>query len=149
MEQLLELVKDIWRECQVPTDWCDAVIVPIPKKGDLKQCNNWKGVALLDVVGKVVARILQLSLQRMSFLNHNVASGRKELQGHDFHLSVLWLALKKLGVPQKTDQLIRSFHQGKKAKIHLDGSLLEPTNVQTARDKVAAWHHSSLICSLA
>ena len=66
MEWLLELVKDVWRECQVPTDWCDAVIVPIPKKGDLKQCDNWRGVALLDVVGKVVARILQQRLQKLA-----------------------------------------------------------------------------------
>ena len=66
MERLLELVKDVWRECQVPTDWCDAVIVPIPKKGDLKQCDNWRGVALLDVVGRVVARILQQRLQKLA-----------------------------------------------------------------------------------
>ncbi len=37
----------------------------------------------------------------------------------------MWLALKKLGVPDQTVQLIRSFHQGMKAKICLDGSLLE------------------------
>ena len=44
MERLLGLVKDVWRECQVPADWYDAVIVPIPKKGDLKLCDNWRGV---------------------------------------------------------------------------------------------------------
>jgi len=37
----------------VPTDWSDAVLVPIPKKGDLSQCDNCRGIALLDVVGKV------------------------------------------------------------------------------------------------
>ena len=48
----------MWRERRVPSDWCDAVLVPIPKKGDLSKCDNWRGIALLDVVGKVVARVL-------------------------------------------------------------------------------------------
>ena len=42
----------------------------------------------------------------------------------------MWLALKKLGLPDETVQLICSFHQGMKAKIRLDGSLLEQIDVQ-------------------
>ena len=37
-------------------DWKDAEIVPIPKKGDLKHCDNWRGISLLDVVGKVFCK---------------------------------------------------------------------------------------------
>ena len=66
MKRLLELVSDVWRVCKVPTDWCDAVLVPIPKKGDLSSCDNWRGIALLDVVGKVVARVLQERLQKIA-----------------------------------------------------------------------------------
>ena len=44
-------------------DWQDAVVVPIPKKGDLKQCDHWRGISLLDVVGKVLGRIVQRRLQ--------------------------------------------------------------------------------------
>ena len=33
------------------------MLVPVPKKGDLSSCDNWRGIALLDVVGKVVSRI--------------------------------------------------------------------------------------------
>ena len=40
-------------------DWSDALLVPIPKKGDLGKCDNWRGIALLDTVGKVAARIIQ------------------------------------------------------------------------------------------
>ena len=42
----------------------------------------------------------------------------------------LWIALQKLGVPSETVQLIRSVHQNMKAKIRLDGSLLEQIDVQ-------------------
>ena len=47
LELLLELAKDVWRERKVPSDWCDAVLVPIPKKGDLSRCDNWRGIACL------------------------------------------------------------------------------------------------------
>ncbi len=44
-------------------DWKNAEIIPIPKKGDLQKCDNWRGISLLDVVGKVLARIIQEQLQ--------------------------------------------------------------------------------------
>ena len=62
---LLDLVHTAWREKCVPKDWVDAVIVPIPKKGDLSDCNNWRGISLFDVVCKVTARILQDRLQQL------------------------------------------------------------------------------------
>ena len=36
------------------------------KKGDLSLCDNWRGIALLDVVGKLVARVLQEHLQNIA-----------------------------------------------------------------------------------
>ena len=38
--RLLELVHNVWREGHVPNDWRDAILVPIPKKGDLTSCDN-------------------------------------------------------------------------------------------------------------
>ena len=43
-----------------------CTLIPVPKKGDLKKRENWRGIALLDVVSKVVARILQERLQRLA-----------------------------------------------------------------------------------
>ena len=65
-DRLLLLMEDIWKEGAVVTDWRDAVIVPIPKKGDLTRCDNWRGISLLDVAGKVFARILQDRLQAVA-----------------------------------------------------------------------------------
>ena len=50
----------------MPREWADATIIPIPKKGDLSVCDNWRGIALLEVVGKVVARIIQARLQKLA-----------------------------------------------------------------------------------
>ena len=66
VQMLLDLVKDVWQEGKVPEDWRDAMLVPIPKRGDLCQCDNWRGIALLDIVGKLVARVLQERLQRIA-----------------------------------------------------------------------------------
>ncbi len=63
---LVDLLQLVWEEEHVPQDWIDSVLVPIPKKGDLSICDNWRGIALLDVVGKAVARILQTRLQQVA-----------------------------------------------------------------------------------
>ena len=48
-----------WSSGCVPVEWRNAVIVPVPKKGDLRVCDNWRGISLLDVIGKIFARIIQ------------------------------------------------------------------------------------------
>ena len=65
-EYVLDLFREVWRAGKVPQDWVDAVIVVIPKKGDLSLCDNWRGICLLDVFGKLFARILQQKLQRVA-----------------------------------------------------------------------------------
>ena len=44
-------------------------MVPTPKKGALKQCDNWCGINLLDVVGNVLGRIVQ---ERLQVINENI-----------------------------------------------------------------------------
>ena len=41
--------------------------MPIPKKGDLSNCDNWRGISLLDVVGKVIVqdRLQQLAEEEL------------------------------------------------------------------------------------
>ena len=41
--------------------WRGALVVPVPKRGDLKVCDNWCGIR--DVAGKLLGRILQERLQ--------------------------------------------------------------------------------------
>ena len=47
----------------VPSEWRDALLVPVPKKGDLSCYDNWRGISLLDVMGKLFARVLNDRLQ--------------------------------------------------------------------------------------
>ena len=51
----------VWEEERVPKDWADAILVPVPKVGNLTSCDNRRGIALLDMTGKVVARVIQMN----------------------------------------------------------------------------------------
>ena len=60
---LLALIHEAWPVGEVPQAWRNAELVTIPKRGDLSSCDNWRGIALLDVVGKALGRLLQNGLQ--------------------------------------------------------------------------------------
>ena len=57
-------MKTIWEEENVPSDWKDGIIVKIRKKGDLRECKNYRGIMLLSTPGKVLNRILLERLQK-------------------------------------------------------------------------------------
>ena len=62
-DRIVKLMQEVWEEEEVVGDWKDAEIVPIPKKGNLQVCDNWRGISLLDAVGKIFARVVQERLQ--------------------------------------------------------------------------------------
>uniref|UniRef100_A0A7I4YBN1 Rna-directed dna polymerase from mobile element jockey-like n=1 Tax=Haemonchus contortus TaxID=6289 RepID=A0A7I4YBN1_HAECO len=53
MEKLMELYNRCWSGLEVPEDWRKGVIVKLPEKGNLADCENWK-VTLLSVPGKAL-----------------------------------------------------------------------------------------------
>ena len=59
---LLPLFKKIWEEEEIPMDWKEGHIIKLPKKGDLSNCDNYRGITLLSTPGKIFNRIL---LERM------------------------------------------------------------------------------------
>lgn len=50
---LLPLYTNIWMEGKIPSDWTKGVIVKVPKKGAISDCNNWRGITLLSVPSKI------------------------------------------------------------------------------------------------
>ena len=53
----------IWKTQQWPQDWKRSVFIPIPKKGNAKECSNYCTIALISHVSKVMLKILQARLQ--------------------------------------------------------------------------------------
>ena len=51
-EELTYLFNLIWQAEEVPGDWRRGAIVKLPKKGNLSDCNNWRGTTLLSIPRK-------------------------------------------------------------------------------------------------
>ena len=52
------VINKIWESEDIPEDWLRAIVVPLFKKGDKSICDNWRGISLLSVVGKVFTHII-------------------------------------------------------------------------------------------
>ena len=80
--ELLQILKDdavkvlhsicqqIWKTQRWPQDWKRSVFIPIPKKGNAKECSNYCTVALISYISKVILKILQARLQQ--YVNHEL-----------------------------------------------------------------------------
>ena len=60
---LHSICQQIWRTQQWPQDWKTSVFIPIPKKGNAKECSNYRTTALISHTSKVILKVLQARLQ--------------------------------------------------------------------------------------
>ena len=60
---LPSICQQIWKTQQWPQDWKRAVFIPIPKKGNAKECSNYSTIALISHISKVMLKILQARVQ--------------------------------------------------------------------------------------
>ena len=61
---LHSIFQQIWKTHQWPQDWKTSVFIPIPKKGNTKECSNYRTIALISHASKVMLKILQARLQQ-------------------------------------------------------------------------------------
>ena len=57
------ICQQIWKTQQWPQDWKRSVFVPIPKKGNVKECSKYHTIALISHASKVTLRVLHARLQ--------------------------------------------------------------------------------------
>ena len=65
---LHSICQQIWKSQQWPQDWKRSVFIPIPKKGNTKQCSDYCTIALISRASKVMLKILQARLQQYMIL---------------------------------------------------------------------------------
>ena len=103
--QLREILKDdavkvlhsicqqIWKTQQWPQDWKRSVFIPIPNKGNAKECLNYHTIALISHASKVMLKILQAGLQQ--YVNcelPNVQAGFRKGRGtRDQIANIRWI----------------------------------------------------------
>ena len=94
------ICQQIWKTQQWPQDCKRSVFIPIPKKGNAKECSNYCTIALISHARKVMLKILQARLQQ--YLNHELpdvqAGFRKGRGTRDQIANIRWITKR---VPEK------------------------------------------------
>ena len=93
---LHSMCQQIWKTQQWPQDLKRSVFIPIPRKGNAKECLNYYTFAFISHTSKVMLKILQASLQQ--YVNHelpNVQSGFRKGRGtRDQIANTCWIIKK-------------------------------------------------------
>ena len=99
---LHSVCQKIWKTQQWPQDWKMSVFIPIPKKGNAKECSNYHTAELISHTSKVMLKILQARLQQ--YVNcelPDVQAGFRKGRGtRDQIANIRWI-IKKARVPEK------------------------------------------------
>ena len=81
---LHSVCQQIWKTQQWPQDWKKSVFIPIPKKDNVKECSNYRTIALFSHASKVMLKILQARLPQ--YVNQelpNVQAGFRKGRGNE------------------------------------------------------------------
>ena len=62
VKMLHAICQQIWKTQQWPQDWNRSVFIPVPKKGNAKECSNYRTIALISHASKVILKILHARL---------------------------------------------------------------------------------------
>ena len=93
---LHSICQQIWKTQQWPQDWKTSVFIPIPKKGNAKECSNYHTIAFISQASKVMLKILQARLQQyMNCDFPDVQAGFKKAKEPEIKLSTSLGSLKK------------------------------------------------------
>ena len=68
---LHSICQQIWKTQQWPQDWKRSVFIPIPKKGNAKECPDYRTIALISHASQVMLKILQARLQQ--YMKHELS----------------------------------------------------------------------------
>ena len=103
MKLLHSICQQIWKTQQWPQDWKRSVFTPIPKKGNAKECSNYRTIALISHASKVMLKNLQVRLQQ--YMNRELpdvqAGFRKGKGARDQIANIRWI-MEKAREFQKT-----------------------------------------------
>ena len=98
---LHSICQQIWKTRQWPQDWKSSVFIPVPKKGNTKECSNYWTIALISHTSKVMLKILQVRLQQ--YMNQeipDVQTGFRKSRGSRVQIANMYWIIEKR-VPEK------------------------------------------------
>ena len=97
------ICQQIWKTQQWPQDWKSSTFIPIPKKDNVKECSNYRTIALISHASKVMLKILQARLQQYGNRElPDVQAGFRKVRGTRDQISNIRWMIKKARECQKT-----------------------------------------------
>ena len=100
---LHSICQQIWKIQQWPQDWKRSVFIPIPKKGNAKECSTYCTIALISRTSKVMLKILQARLQQyMNCELPDVQAGLEKAEEPELKLPTSARSWKKQESSRKT-----------------------------------------------
>ena len=93
VKMLCSICQQIWKTQQWPQDWKRSVFIPIPKKGNAKECSNYCTIALISHTSNIMFKILQAKFQQ--YMNRELldvqAGFRKDRGIRDEFANIRWI----------------------------------------------------------
>ena len=99
---LHSICQKIWKTRQWPQDWKRSVFIPVPKKGNVAECSNYRTIALISHANKVMLKILQARFQQ--YMNHeltDVQTGFRKGRGTRDQIANIHWIIEKPRVTEK------------------------------------------------
>ena len=99
---LHSICQQIWKAQQWPQDWKRSVFIPVPKKGNAKECSNYCTTALISHASKVMIKIFQARLHQ--YVNRelpDVQAGFRRGRGTRDQIANIYWIIKKAREFQK------------------------------------------------
>ena len=96
---LHSICQQIWKTQKWPQDWKKSVFIPIPKKGNAKECSNYHTIALISHASRVMLKILQARLQQ--YVNRellDVQAGFRKGRGTRYQIANICWIIKKTSI---------------------------------------------------
>ena len=121
---LPSICQQIWKTQQWPQDWKRSVFTPIPKKGNAKECSNYRTIAVISHTSTVMLKILQAKLQQFVKREHpDVQAGVRKGRGtRDQIANICWIMEK---AREFQENIYFCFIDYAKAFDCMDGNKLE------------------------
>ena len=110
---LHSICQQMWKTQQWPQDWKRSVFIPIPKKGNAKECSNYRTIVLNSHTSKVMLKILQARLpQSMNCELPDIQAGFRKGRGTRDQIANIRCIMEKARVPKEPLFLLYRLCQG-------------------------------------
>ena len=146
MKVLHSVCQQIWKTQQWPKDWKRSVFIPIPKKGNAKECLDYHKIALISHASKAMLRLQHYMNHEIPYVQARFRKGRgtrdqianicwvinkaREYQKNIYFSIIdfakafdcvghnkLWKILQEMGLPDHLTCLLRNLYAGQEATI--------------------------------